>query len=77
MEILGKIYDRLEKYKLWLNPNKFAFRVTSGKLLGYIVLTCGIEVDPAKVKAIMEIKILVNCVLFKEDINPSEDSLLN
>jgi len=30
------------------------FGVTSGKLLGFIALANGIEVDPAKVKAIME-----------------------
>lgn len=52
--ILEKIFDQLEQYKLWLNPKKYAFGVTLGKLLGYIVLARGIEVDPAKVKAIME-----------------------
>lgn len=52
---LGPILDRIEKFKLRLNLKKCAFGVTSGKLLGYIVSTKGIEVDPAKVKAIMEI----------------------
>ena len=51
---LGPILDRMEKFKLRLNPKKCAFGVTSGKLLGYIVSAKGIEVDPAKVKAIME-----------------------
>ena len=37
-----------------LNPNKCTFRVRSGKLLGFIVSEKGIEVDPAKVKAIQE-----------------------
>lgn len=52
---LDPILDRMEKFKLGLNPKKCAFGVTSGKLLGYIVLAKVIEVDPKKVKAIMEI----------------------
>uniref|UniRef100_A0A2N9ITG6 Integrase catalytic domain-containing protein n=1 Tax=Fagus sylvatica TaxID=28930 RepID=A0A2N9ITG6_FAGSY len=43
---------RLKKYQLRLNPNKCAFGVTSGKLLGFIVSGRGIEIDPAKVQAI-------------------------
>jgi hypothetical protein len=35
-----------------LNLNKYAFGVTSGKLLGFIVNGRGIEIDPAKVQAI-------------------------
>jgi hypothetical protein len=42
----------LKKYQLRLNPNKCAFGVTSGKLLGFIVSGRGIEIDPAKVQAI-------------------------
>ena len=37
-----------------LNLNKFTFGVRSGKLLGFVVSGKGIEVDPAKVKAIQE-----------------------
>lgn len=43
------------KFILRLNPKKCAFGVTFGKLLGYIVSTKGIEVDPEKVQAIMKI----------------------
>src|ERR1051325_10324785 len=42
------------KFRLRLNPNKCTFGVRSGKLLGFIVSDKGIEVDPAKVKAIQE-----------------------
>ena len=52
---LHKLFERLKKYKLRLNPNKCTFWVRSGKLLGFIVSSKGIEVDPAKVKAIQEI----------------------
>lgn len=56
MEILDKIFQSLEKYKLWLNLKKCAFGVTLGKLLGYIISARGIEVDLVKVKAIMEME---------------------
>ncbi|GLJ16864.1 hypothetical protein SUGI_0290670 [Cryptomeria japonica] len=54
LHILDKIFDRLEQYHVRLNPKKCVFGVTSGKLLGYIVSSKGIEVDPTKVKAIMD-----------------------
>ena len=49
---LRKLFQRLKKYQLRLNPNKCAFGVTSGKLLGFIVSGKGIEIDLAKVQAI-------------------------
>ena len=52
---LLKLFQRLRKYKLLLNPNKCTFSVRSGKLLGFIVSEKGIEVDPTKVKGIQEI----------------------
>lgn len=52
--ILKKIFELLVKYKLHLNPKKCMFAVTLGKLLGFIVSIHGIEVDPQKVKAILE-----------------------
>ncbi|XP_052735520.1 uncharacterized protein LOC128197506 [Vigna angularis] len=51
---LRKLFERLRKYKLRLNPAKCTFGVKSGKLLGFIVSQRGIEVDPDKVRAIME-----------------------
>lgn len=33
---LQKIFERLRKYSLKLNPNKCTFAVTSGKLLRFI-----------------------------------------
>ncbi|XP_027368366.1 uncharacterized protein LOC113874337 [Abrus precatorius] len=52
---LHKLFERLRKFKLRLNPTKCTFGVKSGKLLGFIVSQKGIEVDPHKVKAINEI----------------------
>jgi len=51
---LKKLFERLRKYKLRLNPSKCTFGVRSGKLLGFIVSQKGIEVDPDKVRAILE-----------------------
>ncbi|GAU40633.1 hypothetical protein TSUD_190100 [Trifolium subterraneum] len=54
VEYLLKMFQRLRKYQLRLNPNKCTFGVRSGKLLGFIVSQKGIEVDPDKVRAIRE-----------------------
>ena len=43
--------------QLRLNPTKCIFGVTSGKLLGFIVSKRGIEVDPAKIKAIVDMPV--------------------
>ena len=51
---LRRLFERLKKYQLRLNPAKCTFGVKSGKLLGFIVSHKGIEVDPEKVKSILE-----------------------
>ncbi|XP_052734034.1 uncharacterized protein LOC108321519 [Vigna angularis] len=51
---LKKLFERLRKYKLRLNPAKCTFGVKSGKLFGFVVSQKGIEVDPNKVRAISE-----------------------
>uniref|UniRef100_A0A2N9HCS7 Uncharacterized protein n=1 Tax=Fagus sylvatica TaxID=28930 RepID=A0A2N9HCS7_FAGSY len=52
---LRKLFQRLKKYQLRLNPNKCAFGVTSGKLLGFIVSGRGIKIDPAKARFIAQL----------------------
>ncbi|GMI80240.1 hypothetical protein HRI_001693300 [Hibiscus trionum] len=49
---LRKLFQRLRKYQLKLNPAKCTFAVTSGKLLGFVASKRGIDIDPDKVKAI-------------------------
>ena len=39
-----------------LNPNKCAFGVMAGKFLGFMVSQRGIEVNPEKIRAIMELE---------------------
>lgn len=51
---LQKLFIRLRKFKLRLNPNKCIFGASQGKLLGFIINHRGIEVDPTKAKAIIQ-----------------------
>ena len=60
LPILVKIFTRLETVKVRLNPKKCAFGVQSDKLLGYIVSTKGIELNPKKVQAIISMQPLKN-----------------
>ena len=51
---LRKFFKRIKEYRLRLNPQKCTFRVIAKKLLGFLVSDRGIEVDPSKIKAILE-----------------------
>ena len=56
---LGHLQLCLERRRtsgLSLNPEKIAFGITSGALLGHIVSKEGIVVDPNKITAIIEAK---------------------
>ena len=55
---LRKLFKRLIKYKLRVNPNKCIFGASLGKFLGFIVRQRGIKVDPAKVQAIRDMSTL-------------------
>jgi hypothetical protein len=52
---LQETFDNLRKYNMMLNPMKCVFRVPVGQLLGFIVSHRGIEVNPEKIKAILDI----------------------
>ena len=54
--VLRKFFERIQFYKLRLNPKKCTFGVTSRKLLWFMVSQRGIEVDLEKIKAIVEMK---------------------
>ena len=51
---LRKFFERIKEYRLRLNPQMCTFRVTTGKLLGFLMSDRRIEVDPSKIKAILE-----------------------
>jgi hypothetical protein len=56
LDDLKEIFDNLRKYKMILNPKKCVFGVSSGKLLGYLVSTQGIDANPKKVEAIEQLQ---------------------
>ena len=51
---LEKFFARIRQFRMRLNPKKCTFGVTAGKLLGFMITQRGIEVDPTKIKAILE-----------------------
>ncbi|KAK4406601.1 Retrovirus-related Pol polyprotein from transposon [Sesamum angolense] len=52
---LRKVFERLSRYQLKMNPSKCAFGVTFGKFLGFIVRQWGIEIEQAKIDDILRI----------------------
>ena len=56
LDDLRETFANLRRYKMKLNPLKCVFGVPSGQLLGFIVSQRGIEVNPEKIRAILDIK---------------------
>ena len=53
---LQETFDTLRQYNMKLNPSKCAFEVSSGKFLGFMVSHKGIEANPDKIQAILDMK---------------------
>jgi len=49
-------FDTLRRYNMKLNPSKCAFRVSSGKFLGFMVSHRGIEANLDKIQAILNME---------------------
>ena len=54
LEDLRETFDTLRSYNMKLNLGKCAFEVTVGKFLRFMVSQRGIEANPDKIRAIME-----------------------
>ena len=54
LDNLKETFDTLCSYNIKLNPSKCAFGVTARKFLGFMVSKRGIEINPNKIQAIME-----------------------
>ena len=57
LDDLRETFLNLRKFRLKLNPEKCTFGVPAGKLLGFLVSSRGIEVNPAKIRAIENMKL--------------------
>jgi len=53
-EDLSAVFSALHRYNLRLNPDKCVFSVDRGKFLGFMLTQRGIEANPEKCKAIIE-----------------------
>ena len=53
---LQETFNTLRSYNMKLNPSKCIFGVTARKFLGFMVSQRGIEVNPEKVRAILELE---------------------
>ena len=51
---LSEVFQILRNYNMKLNPAKCAFGVSARKFLGFIVNHQGIEVNPDKIKAVLD-----------------------
>lgn len=55
LDHLRDCFKTLNEFGMKLNPAKCTFRVTSGEFLGYIVTQRGIEANPKKITAILDL----------------------
>ena len=51
---LAKSFKILKEYKMKLNPTKSTFGVSASKFLDFIVNSKGMEVNPKKVKVVLD-----------------------
>jgi len=54
---LEETFKLLRTYVMKLNPNKCTFAVRLGKFLGYMINQWGIEANPDKIRAILQIRL--------------------
>ncbi|XP_055961040.1 uncharacterized protein LOC126672772 [Mercurialis annua] len=53
---LAETFEKLKGFNLKLNPEKCVFAVRSGKFLGHLISEKGIEANPEKIEAVMNMK---------------------
>ena len=56
LDDLKETFDTLRRHQMKLNLSKCAFRVSSGKFLGFMVSQRGIEANPDKIQAILDME---------------------
>nr|KYP56094.1 Retrovirus-related Pol polyprotein from transposon 17.6 [Cajanus cajan] len=55
---LAEVFQALRQHRMRLNPEKCVFGVSGGKFLGFMLSSRGIEANPDKCQAILEMKSL-------------------
>lgn len=58
MPSLSKMFTVLKTHSMKLNLNKYAFGLRADTFLGFMISKKGIEVNPKKIQAIMEMPLL-------------------
>ncbi|KAK1620215.1 hypothetical protein QYE76_025732 [Lolium multiflorum] len=53
---LRETFSNLDRYKIKLNPKKCFFGVPGGQVLGYFISARGIEANPLKIKAVLDME---------------------
>ncbi|KAK1662603.1 hypothetical protein QYE76_050762 [Lolium multiflorum] len=53
---MRETFDNLDCYKIKLNPKKCYFGVPGGQVLGYFISARGIEANPLKIKAVLDME---------------------
>jgi hypothetical protein len=56
LDDLRETFVNLDRYSMKLNPKKCSFRVPTGQLLGYLISERGIEGNPEKIQAIINMQ---------------------
>lgn len=56
LQDLEEYFSTLRKHSMKLNPEKCAFALDAGKFLGFLVSHRGIEANPEKIKAIVDMQ---------------------
>ena len=53
---LQQTFETLRAFNMKLNPKKCVFRIWSGKFLSFMISSCGIEANPDKTQAVLDMK---------------------
>ena len=56
LDDLKETFDTLRRHQIKLNPSKCEFGVSLGKFLGFMVSQRGIEANPDKIQAILDME---------------------
>ena len=57
LQHLRRVFMKCRKFGISLNPKKSQFALSKGKILGHIVSTKGVNIDPLRVEAIHKLSI--------------------